>query len=557
MRVKSIIKSITLVLVIAMSIMLGACGGKSSIGNILGDNTAQPSSGTPNQSQGGNETISLGAVEGVPQSGYGYFTYHNFRYEGNWENSMPNGEGILYIAKSEHDPSKLWIVNGNWVDGLPNGEIVLQMIDRDPTHPYPTISYCFVVENGTVNSEMKVSAIEDASFEMFLPLGWSIGVPPWASFMNTDPLVEAPGAGGSIEHLVCTKIFANFATANEGSRIAFRITTPDMEDILASSGDYLWVVRFELGGEQWYAHANIETNGRISSRAHAVNTGDGNWQGHVYSRVYFEQNDAIIDFLVYDGYSFDWNTLNITQIVYPVKSGANLEINFNREMIKPMEQVKQREIQCITTISYDPDDITITATRNANNTLSYTYNNKGITSKIFDLPIEWFNSPAIYKPLSARYMFHIYARREITPEILAYFERLNGRKLYPDEILAISAVVPTQMESEWYNYSVDDVNSQYLVNIYDNIGGAFWWDILSEYLSVSNLTKKVDENGLTITWNMSPAPGMGSLDDIIGFYVSTGINIVSNEYDANGVFLQEKIHMSEGYHYELGLEIMK
>lgn len=66
------------------------------------DDTGQSDISNEPQSEGGIYEIDGGTYEGElvdgQRSGWGVWVYENYRYEGWWENDMPNGEGTLHIT---------------------------------------------------------------------------------------------------------------------------------------------------------------------------------------------------------------------------------------------------------------------------------------------------------------------------------------------------------------------------------------------------------------------------------------------------------------------------
>ena len=85
-------------------------------------NTGEP--GNTNTPGGTNSPVEIdgGLYEGEwdangKRSGYGVWLYHNYRYEGYWENDMPNGEGTLYSFPYAQwgNTSTMNIIQGNTV----------------------------------------------------------------------------------------------------------------------------------------------------------------------------------------------------------------------------------------------------------------------------------------------------------------------------------------------------------------------------------------------------------------------------------------------------------
>gem|GEM_PF-2127610 len=128
------------------------------------------------------------------RSGYGVGAYHNYRYEGYWENDMPNGEGVLKSTVGEivdRQPDIIYAevvtVHAYWTDGLAYGTVVLTWYMEDGQ----ACIWYFDVDGGYPKNEESVqSTIGDATLS--LTKDWLIaGVPPWADVI-TNPLAPPP-----------------------------------------------------------------------------------------------------------------------------------------------------------------------------------------------------------------------------------------------------------------------------------------------------------------------------------------------------------------------------
>jgi hypothetical protein len=60
-----------------------------------------------------------------PADGYGVWDNGNYRYEGEWRNGKPHGQGVYTFSWSEHGRTYDERLEAEWVDGLPNGEAKL------------------------------------------------------------------------------------------------------------------------------------------------------------------------------------------------------------------------------------------------------------------------------------------------------------------------------------------------------------------------------------------------------------------------------------------------
>ena len=209
-----IAKILSLIFILAISLNLTACGGKSSIGNILSDTTPPPSSEIsnqteePNQQQGQQETdtpstviidLSEGTYEGELDenglfTGWGVWNYpkYNIRYEGYFENGAPNGEGTMYEY-----PDDYWVhvtQQGQWVNGIAHGELKISAYglygeNRDKEQIETVV---FEVVNGSTPSNIIVPVETNMEINIDNPPTMEIssesvyGVPPWV-FAHNSP----------------------------------------------------------------------------------------------------------------------------------------------------------------------------------------------------------------------------------------------------------------------------------------------------------------------------------------------------------------------------------
>ena len=528
------------IFVIIMSLILTACGGKSSIGNILSDTTSPPSSETPNQSQGvstSTSDVSIGLDE-------------------QFEPRPRPADGDFWIS----------IISGNNADSFQQARIITLrnvkgfhiLYAGDTSAKIPDITNVKLIKNG--NPQDVSFTLDDTNYceidnstvaiYFFDRIYTEDGI-YWVEFD-----VDGFRATSQKIKIDSSSNQNTFLIANEGNRIVFRITTNDMKAILESPTRRDWSVKFELGGDQWSAHFSIAPNGERYCQVYSVNNGRSDWEAN--ARAYIQDDDVIFDFRVCDDYDFDWNTINIIDVSAPHLTGTSYSLYFEHaEIVVSMSHMFNLiEIPCITTISVNPDDITITAIRNANGTLTYTYNNKAITSEKYIIPIEWYNSPEVLEMIAVEYVFNIHAFREVTPAMIADAEKRKGGKLFDDELVELSIVIPSTLDIFWNKEArvvqyAQHGTEYYEIDIVKNLNPGFWW--YQEWIELNNFSAKIDGNGLTVTW--SQAPVLASVDDIIGFTVVTSITAVQLDLQTGlGV---EKFLFSDGISYELGLEIMR
>lgn len=149
------------------------------------------------ESQQGNVFVNdLDAVGNF--TGWGVWVYHNFRYEGYFENGIPNGEGTLFEARIPPDERQeghtyfvLIKVDGLFVNGFANGNISdTRVLEDGITH-----FWNYNVEQGMAE-EGVVDYCSNCSASLFLAEGTIVGgVPPWAG-VSVNPSVPAPEGTG-------------------------------------------------------------------------------------------------------------------------------------------------------------------------------------------------------------------------------------------------------------------------------------------------------------------------------------------------------------------------
>ncbi|MCL2079872.1 MAG: zinc ribbon domain-containing protein [Oscillospiraceae bacterium] len=170
-------------------------------GGTPGDSTPSPPSPTPPAAQMpdfflGGEYVGEYDANGMP-SGYGEWVYHNFRYEGQWENGKPNGEGVLGLLNDvglDRQPDMNYmdaaVVNAYWIDGLAYGTISMTWFMEDGS----VFTWVLEVSEGYPLTEERVWTI-DRLASLNASTDWLIGgVPPWAN-ITTNPSMSPPPPG--------------------------------------------------------------------------------------------------------------------------------------------------------------------------------------------------------------------------------------------------------------------------------------------------------------------------------------------------------------------------
>ena len=233
------------------------------------------------------------------RSGYGSWTYHNFRYEGQWENDMPNGEGILYEAfMVDENGTQISIIKANWVDGYAEGEVIFGLTVTEPglnelthlnNHP-DFISECwrFEMKKGYPTKEETI----------YNDYGWEIKT---SSYYPT----------------ACVPPFADVQTNSEipapaGTNPANRITGKPQDRVFGEySGNYggNYSGSFLINGGYVYCSGKDSQHYKISSDGSSAQKVDAQTfmgipkQYRVGGRVYYLYEE-------YEGNVIAWNTVH-------------------------------------------------------------------------------------------------------------------------------------------------------------------------------------------------------------------------------------------------------
>jgi hypothetical protein len=112
--------------------------------------------------------------------GYGVWEWPPFRYEGEWKDGKPNGQGTLYETVSPPENKQAGytypveiILQGNFSDGLAHGTTtMIWFMEHGETH-----TWTFTADMGYTNVGQVFSSTSDADYT-FEP-GELFGVPPW------------------------------------------------------------------------------------------------------------------------------------------------------------------------------------------------------------------------------------------------------------------------------------------------------------------------------------------------------------------------------------------
>jgi len=293
-------KPFALGLMVVVVVIMVACGGNSFVGDLQGDTTppsSATSDGTNNVSTGTGKQNTL-----PPKPSAGEFWYA--RMSG--EHSVI-GFSLVFVGdttiKTPNITNVRLYINGN--------EQKIDFSSRPPIfYEGDNITRYFFdfdleyIDSATYWVELDIDGVRFTSLSMEL--------------------------GGTSAPLT-PDISPAFAFATAGDGIVFRITTPNLQDILSSDVGGSWSIFFELDGEQWFANvSNID--GIILCRVGPSNTGREDWE--VRSAMFTEQDDMYIVFSAHGDIS------DITMITYPVVSGGSQDITFNKsEMHMPLSQI--------------------------------------------------------------------------------------------------------------------------------------------------------------------------------------------------------------------------
>ncbi|MCL2747643.1 MAG: hypothetical protein FWE59_03195 [Oscillospiraceae bacterium] len=119
------------------------------------------------------------------RSGWGTWTYENFRYEGNWKNDMPNGEGTLSVS-GEGKQGVLTLASGNWVDGFAEGTILFTM-RTIKNNSEKILTWQFQLVKGCALADETVYDINENAPAKLVRGQLVAGVPPWAEHGGAVP----------------------------------------------------------------------------------------------------------------------------------------------------------------------------------------------------------------------------------------------------------------------------------------------------------------------------------------------------------------------------------
>lgn len=195
-----------------------------------GGDISSEESPTTNET-GSSQDINLGDGSGVyegeydasgKRSGYGVWIYHNIRYEGYWENDLPNGGGVMYVGvegiESQY-PDGSFTEQGSymayrsyhckWIDGYADGDIVEHVAYRTGYNPDidPNVYYegQYSVVNGYLPADSEYTEVDFYWYDGTLLPGvrttanYAFGVPPLVpNHRRTDPSIPAPVGSGII-----------------------------------------------------------------------------------------------------------------------------------------------------------------------------------------------------------------------------------------------------------------------------------------------------------------------------------------------------------------------
>jgi len=302
-------------------LVVSAC---SSVGDLLNVSEDKPTqSGTTDQAQ------AIGVADTAPQSGFGIWEYHNYRYEGNFQNGKPNGSGTLYIGHAESTGLLASVIDGYWVDGIADGEISLHMLYINPNIDVNT--YDFAVVNGSVPTEITVTSNNGNGSITIIKPDILYGVPPWAD-VKTNPNVAPPG-GATADPFVPSDIVSLSITQGEGRRVVLRLTVPNLQELITDDVWREW--RFSL---QDVVDANGGGAGAELSKHDTDFFRPPNIASH--KSVYIDQNNIIFDYFIPDDFDYDWNALE--KIIVSINdNGQQVEmLPFNKSRITvPLEQI--------------------------------------------------------------------------------------------------------------------------------------------------------------------------------------------------------------------------
>jgi hypothetical protein len=182
------IRIIALAITLVMLLSAAACGNSNTPSGGTPTPSPTPSQSGTTEPTGTQEPTTTpddsGGVDcniiGCPHDGYGVYQYNNiWRYEGEWKDCKPNGQGTVFIDGSEQYQE----ITGNYIDGYADGTITVFMIMRDNNNDETTYSVDVVMGNSTV-AEVEGVSVAHGKVSMVVNLRtwgmypWNIGETP-------------------------------------------------------------------------------------------------------------------------------------------------------------------------------------------------------------------------------------------------------------------------------------------------------------------------------------------------------------------------------------------
>ncbi len=120
-------------------------------------------------------------------NGFGIWNYRNIRYEGEFLNGKPNGNGTLYVTMSI-DMQVEVILTGTWLNGMANGDIT--MTQASTNSDWKASFDNFKAVNGTVESEISIADPELQYVVTLDPNNTKICVAPWGDIQISYAWLE-------------------------------------------------------------------------------------------------------------------------------------------------------------------------------------------------------------------------------------------------------------------------------------------------------------------------------------------------------------------------------
>jgi hypothetical protein len=211
-------KLTALAFVMVFVFTLAACGGNADTpsggGAATTSQSSQPGAPAPAlTSKSGEATVTVNGEEYTGTydgeyadelfSGYGIWEYEDWRYEGYWENGLPNGEGTL-TGSTPIDYADYGVTltltttyESMWIDGFASGTLT-QIWEIDGTDPHGGDSnHQWVFENvqdGILPTGVFQCVLCDHESGRFSANGNIVGVPPWSWGSDSAQSTDTPPA---------------------------------------------------------------------------------------------------------------------------------------------------------------------------------------------------------------------------------------------------------------------------------------------------------------------------------------------------------------------------